>query len=122
MIGEQHGHVYILIGEGILAFLGGHGAQSLAGIDAVEAAIAMREALSGYNEELACEGLSALSIGIGLHRGSGVAGVVGTSGKHEKNCRGREKNSASGSGADCCKGSIHPLRSRCAEIGTECRG
>jgi class 3 adenylate cyclase len=46
--------------------------------DAVRAALAMRAALAAYNRELARDGLPTLRIGIGLHRGEGVAGLVGS--------------------------------------------
>jgi adenylate cyclase len=38
----------------------------------------MRAELEAYNRELAEEGLPLLSIGIGLHRGVGVVGLVGS--------------------------------------------
>jgi class 3 adenylate cyclase len=38
----------------------------------------MRAELVAYNAELAAEGLPALRLGIGLHRGSGIAGLVGS--------------------------------------------
>ena len=46
--------------------------------DAVHAALAMRRELEGYNKELGDQGLSPLAIGVGLHRGTGVAGLVGS--------------------------------------------
>ena len=77
-IAEHHGYVSTFIGDGILALFGATTPNPWQGIDAVEAALAMREGLAAYNEELAVESLPALSIGIGLHRGTGVAGVVGS--------------------------------------------
>jgi len=44
----------------------------------VRAALAMREALEECNEELALAGQPALRVGIGLHRGVAVAGVIGS--------------------------------------------
>jgi adenylate cyclase len=38
----------------------------------------MRAALSEYNRELAAEGLPTLALAVGLHRGTGVAGLVGS--------------------------------------------
>jgi adenylate cyclase len=77
-ITEHHGYISTFIGDGILALFGAMAPNPWQGNDAAEAALAMREALAGYNEELAAEGLPSLSIGIGLHRGTGVAGVVGS--------------------------------------------
>jgi class 3 adenylate cyclase len=42
------------------------------------AALAMREALEEYNGELTLAGQPALRVGIGLHRGVAVAGVIGS--------------------------------------------
>jgi class 3 adenylate cyclase len=38
----------------------------------------MRAELAAYNRELEAERLPTLALGIGLHRGSGVAGLVGS--------------------------------------------
>jgi len=38
----------------------------------------MRAELAAYNDVLASEGLPKLALGIGLHRGSGIAGLVGS--------------------------------------------
>ncbi len=38
----------------------------------------MRAALADYNRDLAAEGLPTLALGVGLHRGTGVAGLVGS--------------------------------------------
>jgi adenylate cyclase len=38
----------------------------------------MRAEIADYNRELAAEGLPPLSLAIGLHRGVGVAGLVGS--------------------------------------------
>jgi adenylate cyclase len=77
-ITEHHGHISTFIGDGILALFGAMAPNPWQGNDAAEAALAMREELVAYNRELAAEGLPSLSIGVGLHRGTGVAGVVGS--------------------------------------------
>jgi adenylate cyclase len=38
----------------------------------------MQEALTAYNHELAASGLPALRLGIGVHRGEAIAGIVGS--------------------------------------------
>jgi adenylate cyclase len=75
----HQGHISTLIGDGILALFGALESNPWHSDDAVRAALAMREELAGYNRELSAENLPALALGIGLHRGTGVAGLVGSS-------------------------------------------
>ena len=75
-ISLHRGHVSTFIGDGILALFGAHAPNPWQANDAAHAALAMRVALSDYNAELTAEGLPALAIGIGLQRGSGVAGLM----------------------------------------------
>ena len=77
-ISEHRGHVSALIGDGMLALFGSLEPNPWQGDEAVHAALAMRDALADYNRELEAEGLPPLGIGIGLHRGTGVAGLVGS--------------------------------------------
>lgn len=74
----HRGHVSTLVGDGILALFGALQPNPWQGDDALHAALAMREELSAYNRELEQERLPTLSIGVGLHRGWGVAGLVGS--------------------------------------------
>lgn len=77
-ITENRGHVSTFIGDGILALFGALAPNPWQSNDAANAALAMRAALEDYNRELRAEGLPPLSIGVGLHRGSGVVGLVGS--------------------------------------------
>jgi adenylate cyclase len=77
-IAAHHGHVAKLLGDGFLALFGALEANPWQANDAVGAALAMRAALVEYNATLASEGLPALAMGIGIHRGTVVAGVIGT--------------------------------------------
>lgn len=77
-ITEHRGHVSTFIGDGILALFGALQPNPWQGNDAVRAALAMREELLDYNRELEAEGLPTLALGIGLHRGTGVAALVGS--------------------------------------------
>jgi class 3 adenylate cyclase len=72
------GHVAKFIGDGILALFGALEPNPWQTNDAVRAALAMRAALADYNEELAADGLPALAVGIGIHRGVVVTGVMGS--------------------------------------------
>jgi class 3 adenylate cyclase len=77
-ITSHHGHISTLIGDGILALFGALEANPWQTDDAVRAALAMRAGLAAYNDELDAAGLPTLRLGIGLHRGSGIAGLVGS--------------------------------------------
>jgi adenylate cyclase len=78
-ITSHQGHISTLIGDGILALFGALESNPWQSDDAVRSALAMRNELSEYNRELAAENLPTLAFGIGLHRGTGVAGLVGSS-------------------------------------------
>ncbi len=77
-ITAHHGHISTLIGDGILALFGALETNPWQTNDAARAALAMRAELAGYNSELAAVGLPKLALGIGLHRGTGIAGLVGS--------------------------------------------
>jgi class 3 adenylate cyclase len=77
-IHDHRGHVATFVGDGILAYFGALQPNPWQSDDAVRAALAMRAAMRDYNKELADEGLPPLSVGIGIHRGPGLAGLVGS--------------------------------------------
>ncbi len=77
-IGSHRGYVSTFIGDGLLAFFGAIDPNPWQGNDAIHAALAMREELIKYNSELKAKELPELRIGIGLHRGTGVVGLVGS--------------------------------------------
>jgi adenylate cyclase len=74
---SHQGHVSEFIGDGILALFGALESNPWQTNDAAHAALAMRAALAEYNETLRAEGLPTLAMGIGIHRGTVVAGVFG---------------------------------------------
>jgi adenylate cyclase len=77
-IGEHRGQISTFLGDGLLALFGAFEHNPWQGNDALHAALAMRAALADYNRELAAQALPPLAIGIGVHRGVGVAGLVGS--------------------------------------------
>ena len=77
-VAAHHGHVAKLLGDGFLALFGALEANPWQTNDAVRAALAMRAALAEYNATLAADGLPPLAMGVGIHRGTVVAGVIGT--------------------------------------------
>lgn len=93
-ITENRGHVSTFIGDGILAYFGAIDSNPWQVDDAVHAALAMRAELAEYNRELQKEGLPELGLGIGLHRGTGVAGLVGSRERMEYAFVGRTVNLA----------------------------
>jgi len=78
VITDHQGHLSTLIGDGILALFGALEANPWQANDAAHAALAMRAALADYNRALAARALPPLAVGVGLHRGVGVAGLVGS--------------------------------------------
>jgi adenylate cyclase len=93
-IHEHRGHVSTFIGDGILAYFGALQPNPWQCDDAVRAALAMRAAIRDYNAELAREGLPPLAVGIGIHRGPGLAGLVGSRERMEYGFVGRTVNVA----------------------------
>jgi class 3 adenylate cyclase len=75
---SNRGHVSTFIGDGILALFGALEPNPWQANDAAHAALAMQRELADYGEELTAAGLPVLRIGIGLHRGTGVAALVGS--------------------------------------------
>jgi adenylate cyclase len=93
-IHEHRGHVSTFIGDGILAYFGALQPNPWQCDDAVRAALAMRAAIREYNAELAREGLPPLTVGVGIHRGPGLAGLVGSRERMEYAFVGRTVNLA----------------------------
>ncbi|HEX6017763.1 MAG TPA: adenylate/guanylate cyclase domain-containing protein [Burkholderiaceae bacterium] len=93
-IHEHRGHVSTFLGDGVLGYFGALQPNPWQSDDAVRAALAMRAAIADYNRELAREGLPALSVGIGVHRGSGLAGMIGSRERMEYGFVGRTVNLA----------------------------
>jgi class 3 adenylate cyclase len=77
-ITENRGHVSTFVGDGILALFGALRPNPWQANDAVHAALAMRRELAEYNAELSEKALPRLALGVGIHRGIGVAGLVGS--------------------------------------------
>jgi class 3 adenylate cyclase len=77
-VSGHRGHVSTFLGDGILALFGALQPDPWQANNAARAALAMRRELEEYNTDLGGQGLPPLAIGVGLHRGSGVAGLVGS--------------------------------------------
>ncbi len=94
-IAAHRGHLAKFLGDGLLALFGALEHDPWQAHDAVRAALAMRRALADYNAVLAGDGVPPLVVGIGVHRGPVVAGVIGTAGLLEYGVIGRTVNLAS---------------------------
>jgi adenylate cyclase len=78
VITENRGRVSAFIGDGILALFGSNEPNPWQADDGARAALAMRDAQQEYSRELQGRGLPPLAVGVGLHRGPCVAGIVGS--------------------------------------------
>ncbi len=76
-LANHHGQVTELMGDGMLTLFGALRPNPWQALDAVMGALAMREALVEYNEELRSRSLPELTFGIGIHQGEVLAGVMG---------------------------------------------
>ena len=94
-IAAHRGHLAKFIGDGMLALFGALQRNPWQTNDAVHAALAMRAALDAYNGQLRTDGLPPLALGIGIHRGPVVAGVMGNAALMEYGVIGRTVNVAS---------------------------
>ena len=77
VLSNHHGRITELIGDGLLALFGALKPNPWQVQDAVLAALAMRNSLKKYNEDLRSKSLPELSFGIGIHRGNVLAGIMG---------------------------------------------
>jgi adenylate cyclase len=94
VIGAHRGHLAKFLGDGLMALFGALEPNPWQTNDALHAALAMRAALATYNAKLRAEGLPPLAVGIGIHRGPVVAGVVGNAALMEYGVIGRTVNLA----------------------------
>jgi class 3 adenylate cyclase len=93
-IEEHRGQVGSFVGDGVVAYFGAIQPNPWQCDDAVHAALAMRAAIRAYNAELESEGLPPLAIGIGIDRGPGLAGLMGSRARREYAFIGRAVNLA----------------------------
>lgn len=76
---EQHrGQVAKFIGDGMMAVFGAHAPNPWQVNDAVHAALAMQQALADHNAARAAADGPPLRVGIGIHTGPAVAGILGS--------------------------------------------
>jgi len=78
IVADHRGHVAKFIGDGMMALFGAHQANPWQSNDAAHAALAMQASVETHNADLARRGLPPLGMGIGIHRGLVIAGVIGS--------------------------------------------
>lgn len=93
-IHEYRGQIGSFVGDGVVAYFGALQPNPWQCDDAVHAALAIRAAIRDYNAELDREGLPRIAVGIGIDRGLGVAGLVGSRERREYAFIGRAVNLA----------------------------
>ncbi len=98
----HNGHVEQFLGDGIMAVFPGKAD------DAVQAALAMFEALARFNAERAKLGEPAISIGIGINTGTVMVGVIGGRSRMDRGLIGDPVNVASRV-EGLCKGYVASL-------------
>ena len=72
VIKEHHGFIDQYYGDGVMALFPG------TSDDAVQAAIAMHAAVQNFNNQREQQGLSPIAIGVGLHIGDLMLGIIGS--------------------------------------------
>jgi len=95
IVDDHRGHVAKFIGDGLMALFGAHEPNPWQSNDAAHAALAMQAAVEEQNRVRASAGLPVLRMGVGIHRGSGVAGVIGSAELQEFTVIGAAVNLAS---------------------------
>lgn len=78
IVAYHRGHVAKFIGDGMMALFGAFEHNPWQGNDAAHAALEMLAALDEHSAALTAAGMPRLRMGIGIHRGVAVAGVVGS--------------------------------------------
>lgn len=91
---EHRGRIGTYLGDGILSYFGALEPNPWQCNDAVRAALALRAAMADYSRELQKEGLPKVAVGIGIHRGPGIAGLIGSRERMEYTVTGRTVNLA----------------------------
>jgi adenylate cyclase len=94
VIHRHGGTVDKFIGDGLMAFFGAPNALEHPEQQALLASRAMLLALQTFNQEITAEGFQAWKIGIGLHAGEAVIGILGSEERHEYTAIGDVVNTA----------------------------
>ena len=83
IIFEHGGTLDKYIGDGLMALFGAPTATPNDAINAAKAAVAMQRKINSLNGELVAEGLTPVTVGIGLHTGEALIGYIGSERRSE---------------------------------------
>jgi adenylate cyclase len=93
-ITHHHGMVDKFIGDAVMAIFGFADRKEESALDAINAAVEMRQRLAEFNRQYEASGWPVLDNGIGLHTGEVVAGYIGSVDRLEFTFIGRAVNLA----------------------------
>lgn len=94
VIHQHGGTVDKFIGDGLMAFFGAPNSLAHPEQQALLAARAMLVSLRDFNVEIAGQGFQSWNIGVGLHSGEAVIGILGSEERHEYTAIGDVVNTA----------------------------
>ena len=95
VISSHHGMINDFIGDAVMAVFGAAKNNPRHARDAVETALEVQEGLARLNENWQSRGYQPIRIGVGIHTGEVVAGIVGSEGRKKFTFTGDTVNTAS---------------------------
>ena len=95
VISSHHGMINDFIGDAVMAVFGAPKNNPRHAQDAVETALEVQEGLARLNENWQSRGYQPIRIGVGIHTGEVVAGIVGSEGRKKFTFTGDTVNTAS---------------------------
>ncbi|HBA40860.1 MAG TPA: hypothetical protein DCZ05_14330 [Deltaproteobacteria bacterium] len=95
VISRHHGMINDFIGDAVMAVFGATKNNPDHAMDAVETALEVQEGLARLNEEWKNRGYQPIRIGVGIHTGEVIAGIIGSEGRKKFTFTGDTVNTAS---------------------------
>lgn len=117
IIFEHGGTLDKYIGDGLMALFGAPTTTPNDAINAAKAAVAMQRKINTLNGELVAEGLTPVTVGIGLHTGDALIGYIGSEKRSEYTAIGDTVNLAARLEANARGGQILLSDATAAAIG-----
>ena len=118
IIFEHGGTLDKYIGDGLMALFGAPTATPNDAINAAKAAVAMQRKINTLNGELVAEGLTPVTVGIGLHTGEALVGYIGSERRSEYTAIGDTVNLAARLEANARGGQILLSEATARSIGS----